>query len=113
MTRLTSPIPSAQAFVWSRFWTNAITSPTRPFASVEKPNSLGSWPMKIDDREAGQVAGPDRVRQEVGHEPEPGQAGSDRDRSDEQGEHPGERDRLGLVARRQGQDRRRDHRPER
>ena len=47
VTRLTSPIPSAQAFVWSRFWTKAIISPTRPLASVEKPNSLGSWPMKI------------------------------------------------------------------
>ena len=28
-------------------WTKACVSPTSPSASVEKPNSFGSWPMKI------------------------------------------------------------------
>ncbi len=34
-------------FVWSRFEKNALTSSTKVSASVEKPNSLGSWPTKI------------------------------------------------------------------
>ena len=31
----------------ARPWTNACASATSPSASVEKPNSFGSWPTKI------------------------------------------------------------------
>ena len=92
---------------------NATASATSPLASVLKPNSLGSWPMKIDDRETGQVAGPDRVREQVGDEAELGDARADRDQPDEEAEHPGQGDRLLLAPGGKGQDRRGDHRAER
>ena len=47
MPRLSSPIPSAHGFVWSRFWAHATSSATRPLASVLNPNSFGSWPTRI------------------------------------------------------------------
>ena len=49
MARLSRPIPSAHGLVRpSRTpTTNSRTSSARPPASVENPNSLGSWPMKM------------------------------------------------------------------
>ena len=42
-------IPSMRvtALVWSSPVTNAFTSSTKPLASVENPNSLGSWPTTM------------------------------------------------------------------
>ena len=113
IARLSRPMPSAQGFVWSRPWRNATASATRPLASVENPNSFGSWPMKIT------TARPARYPVRTGFEsrsatkPEPGDAGADRDEPDEEREHPGEGDRLLLVAGGERQDRGRDHRSER
>ena len=47
MARLRVPTASAHGFVIPRFWTNATASATSPLASVEKPNSLGSWPTRM------------------------------------------------------------------
>ena len=41
------PTSSVVTLVWSRLEKNALTSWMNVSASVEKPKSLGSWPMKI------------------------------------------------------------------
>ena len=42
----------------------------KPSASTENPNSFGSWPTRIVEREAVHVADLRRLRQEVGDEAE-------------------------------------------
>ena len=84
--------------------------PIRVGAEAEQ---LGQLADEDHHRETGQVAGPDRVRQQVGDEPEPADPRTQAHQPDEEGEHPRERDGLLLVPRRERQDRRRDHRPER
>ena len=78
-----------------------------------EPEQLGQLADEDHDRETRQVPGPDRVREEVGDEAELGQAGADGDQPDEDREHPGEGDRLLLVAGGERQDRRGDHGSER
>ena len=82
-------------------------------ASVEKPNSFGSWPMRMT------TASPARYPVRTGFEsrsatkPSLPSAGADVDEPDEEREHPRERDRLLLVAGGERQDGGRDHRAER
>ncbi len=45
--RVPSPTSSAVVLVWSRLEKKARTLSTDDSASVEKPNSLGSWPMMM------------------------------------------------------------------
>ena len=45
--RTATPTSSVVVFVWSRPSTNALTSSMKLSASVEKPNSFGSWPTMI------------------------------------------------------------------
>ncbi len=45
--RVARPIASAVVFVWSSPSKNDVTSSTNPSASVENPNSFGSWPTMI------------------------------------------------------------------
>ena len=78
-----------------------------------EPEQLRQLADEDRDREAGEVPGPDRAREQVGDEPEPHDGRRDRDRPDEQRQHPGERDLLLVVATGERQDRRRDHRPQR
>ena len=71
MARLSRPIPSAHGFVMpSRPWRNATRSSTRPLGVGREPEQLGQLADEDDDREAGQVAGPHRVREQVGDEAE-------------------------------------------
>ena len=42
-----APSTSVVRLVWSRLVTNWRTSSTNPSASVEKPNSFGSWPTMM------------------------------------------------------------------
>ena len=51
-------------------WRNATTSSIRPLGIGREPEQLGQLADEDDDRETGQVAGPDRVRQQVGDEAE-------------------------------------------
>ena len=84
--------------VWSRPSTNAFTSARNESASVEKPNSFGSWPTMIVIAEAVHVADLHLLGEQVGDEPELPEAEADLDEADEDGEHSGERDRGPRVA---------------
>ena len=61
----------------------------------------------------GQVADADGHREQLGDEPEPGQAAGQHDRSDDQGEQPGERDPLIGVGAGERDDRGGDQRADR
>ena len=86
---------------------------TRPLASVENPNSFGSWPMKMT------TARPARYPVRTGFEsrsatkPSRASARADGDDPDEEREHPGQGDRHLLAAGGERQDGGGDHRPER
>ena len=77
-----------------------------------EPEELGQLADEDDHRQAGQVARAHGAGEQVGHEPEPSHAGSERDDPDEERQHPGQGDGLLLAACGQRQDGRRDHRPE-
>ena len=71
---------------------------------------LGELGDDHGEGDPGQVADPDGHRQQLGDEPEPGQAAGQHDRPDDQGEQPGQRDPLVGVGSGQRDDRRRDER---
>ena len=67
-----SPAPSATPLTKSRI------SVSRPWPSIEKPHSL-ELPDQDGDGDLGQVAELHRTRQQLGHEPQPGDAGDQDD----------------------------------
>ena len=77
-----------------------------------EPEQLRQLADEDHDREPGQVADADGSGQKIGNEPELGDPGGDRDCPHEERKHAGQGDRRLLVASRQWEDRRRDHRPE-
>ena len=85
----------------------------QPAGIGREPEQLGQLTDEDHDGEAREVPGSDRVRQEVGDEPEPGDAAPTVTRPDQQGEHSGEADRDLLVTEGKWQDRGRDHGTER
>jgi hypothetical protein len=85
----------------------------QPAALDGEAAQLGELPDQDGDGDAVQVAGLHRPRQQLGHEPQPGQAGDQDDQAGEDGQGAGQGDRrLGVVAA-QGQDHGRDHRGQR
>ena len=59
----------------------------KPSASVENPNSFGSWPTMIVIGQAVEVADTHLAREQVGDEAQPGDAEADLDQPDEDGQH--------------------------
>ena len=95
--------------------TNALASAMNPSASVENPNSLGSWPTRIVM--ASPFMYPIMVgldRRSATH-PSRASAAEQHDRSDHQRQHGCQCDRAGGIAlgSHQREDRCGDHRPER
>ncbi len=90
------------------------TSAKNPSASMEKPNSLGSWPTMIVMASPFMYPTCTSLGEQVGDEAELAQAEADLDEPDHQREHPGQRDGARRVAAGDsGSDRREDQRGDR
>ena len=78
VSRLRSSRPSKKARI----------SSMNPSASVEKPNSFGSWPDDDRDAQPDHVADLDLLREQVGDEPQLAETEADLDRGDESASIP-------------------------
>ena len=90
-----------------------LVSATRPSASIEKPNSFGSCDDEDRQRDAVEVADPDRHGEQVGQQAETEQAERDPQGAGDEGETSGQGDGAVLIAGGERKDGGRDDRRQR